>query len=251
NLFSLEKKVAIITGAAKGNGRAIADGYVAAGAIVYCLDISIDETSPVHPIQELHMARFIRADVTNTDRMAEVVERIYSNEKRIDVLVNNAGITLPEASDYYSDDKWYQTYLVNLDAPFKLSKLVARYMIQQTGGSIINITSLAAELGFPDNPAYVAFKGGLKQLSKALAKDWAKYSIRVNNLGPGYFKTEMTKKSWENIASREARSNKTLLGRWGEGDDLVGPAIFLASDASKYMTGQDLYIDGGWLANGL
>ena len=118
-------------------------------------------------------------------------------------------------------------------------------------GSIINITSINAELGFPSNPSYIASKGALKMLSKSLAKDWGKYGIRVNNLGPGYISTKMTKKSFKDKKANLLRKKHTLLNRWGTTNDLVGPAIFLASDSSKYVTGHDLYVDGGWLANGL
>jgi len=97
----------------------------------------------------------------------------------------------------------------------------------------------------------VASKGGLKMLGKALARDWSKYGIRVNNVGPGYFKTEMTKKNYSNKKIRKSRQMRTMLGRWGEPDDLIGPCVFLSSDASKYITGQDIYVDGGWLTNGL
>ena len=124
-------------------------------------------------------------------------------------------------------------------------------MKKQRAGSIINVTSINAELGFPNNPAYVASKGGLRMLTKSLAKDFGKYGIRVNNLGPGYFITDMTKNSYQNKKSRIIRQKHTLLGRWGNLSDLVGPCIFLASNASGYVTGQDLYIDGGWVANGL
>ena len=124
-------------------------------------------------------------------------------------------------------------------------------MVKKKNGVIINFTSINAELGFPKNPAYVASKGGLKMLGKALAKDWGKFGIRVNNIGPGYMKTEMTRKSWQNKKTRKSRTSRTLLNRWGEKDEIVGPCIFLASDASRYITGQDIYVDGGWLANGL
>ena len=124
-------------------------------------------------------------------------------------------------------------------------------MLKKKNGCIINLTSINAELGFPNNPAYTASKGGLKMLTKALARDWSKFGIRINNIGPGYMKTQMTKKSWSNMKTRKARTSRTLLGRWGETKDIVGPCIFLASDASKYVTGQDIYVDGGWLVNGL
>ena len=124
-------------------------------------------------------------------------------------------------------------------------------MKDQGGGSIINITSIGAELGFPNNPAYIAAKGALKQLTKSLALDLGPFGIRVNNIGPGYFRTDMTKGSWNDPQLEEDRIRRTILGRWGEPDDLAGAAIFLASEASRYITGQDLYVDGGWLAKGL
>ena len=124
-------------------------------------------------------------------------------------------------------------------------------MKDQGGGSIINITSIGAELGFPNNPAYIAAKGALKQLTRSLALDLGSFGIRVNNIGPGYFRTDMTKGSWNDPQLEEDRIRRTILGRWGEPDDLAGAVIFLASEASRYITGQDLYVDGGWLAKGL
>lgn len=250
-LFSLEQKVAIVTGAARGNGRAIAEGFLQAGAIVYFIDILEEKLLAAKDEIQNNKAKFVTADVTDFGLMKNIIQDIYNSEKRIDILVNNAGITLPEASDIYSDSKWEKTHLLNLKTPFKLSQLAAGCMKGSGGGVIINITSLCSELGFSDNPAYVAFKGGLKQLTKAFAKDWAKYNIRVNNLGLGYFKTDMTRKSWEDKKLREEISLRTMLKRWGGQEDIVGPAIFLASEASKYITGQDLYVDGGWLANGI
>src|SRR3989344_75226 len=154
-------------------------------------------------------------------------------------------------SESYKIEDWDKTLDADLRAVFALSQLVAGEMIKHKSGVIVNITSINSEMGFPGNPAYVAAKGGLKQLSKAFAFDWAKYGIRVNNLGLGYFQTDMTKKSFNDPMLNKQRSDHTLLGRWGGPDDLIGPIIFLCSDASQYMTGQDLYIDGGWLAKGL
>ena len=124
-------------------------------------------------------------------------------------------------------------------------------MKKNSGGSIINVTGLAAEQGFPNNPAYVAFKGALKQLTKAAAHDLGTFGIRVNNIGPGYILTDMTTKSWSDPLSHKEKAQRTLLGRWGQPEDLMGVVIFLASDASSYITGQDIYVDGGWLAKGL
>ena len=124
-------------------------------------------------------------------------------------------------------------------------------MKENGGGSIVNVTSLSAEQAFPDNVAYVTFKGALKQLTKALALDLAKFNIRVNNLGPGYIRTNMTQASWDDRDKQRNRQDATMVDRWGEPEDLAGAVIFLASDASSYMTAQDLYIDGGWLSKGL
>ena len=136
---------------------------------------------------------------------------------------------------FYEKEDWAKTIDVNLTASFFCSQEVIKYMIKRKVGSIINITSLNAEIAFPNNPSYVASKGGLKMVGKALAKDWGKYGVRVNNLGPGYIKTDMTKKSFDNRKSRLEREKQTFLQRWGSVDDLVGPCIFLASDASKYI----------------
>jgi len=251
NLFSLSNKVAVITGAAQGNGKAIAKGFLEAGAIVYFVDIL--KRKLLKTIKEINHknAKYIIADITNRNASKKIVSQTYNENSRIDILVNNAGVTISEPSESYSQENWDKTYKVNLKAAFQLSQLVAKHMIKQKSGVIINITSIGAEQGFPNNPAYVASKGGLKQLTKALARDWAKYNIRVNNLTPGYIKTNMNKKSWKDPVSRKERTQKTMLGRWGKPKDLVGPAIFLASNASSYVTGHDLYVDGGWLSKGL
>ena len=159
-----------------------------------------------------------------------------------------AGITRGNNVFDYDEEDWENTYQVNLKAPFELSREVARYM-KNSGGSIINITSLNSELGFPNNPAYVAMKGGLKQLTKSLAVDLGKYNIRVNNVGPGYIKTNMTKQGWKN--NRKEIEDRTILGRWGRPEELVGTIVFLLTSASSYITGQDIYVDGGYLTKGL
>ena len=122
-------------------------------------------------------------------------------------------------------------------------------MMMKKSGVIINITSINAEFAFPNNPAYIYTKGGLKQLTKSLAVDLGKYNIRVNNVGPGYIKTNMTKQGWKK--NRKQIEDRTILGRWGEPEDLVGTIVFLLSSASSYITGQDIYVDGGYLTKGL
>lgn len=245
NMFSLKGKVALVTGAAKGNGKAIALGLLNAGAFVYFVDI-LDVG-----FKNNKNAKFIKADITKNEDVKKIFFQILKEQKKLDILVNNAGITIGEPSELYSSENWEKNYQVNLKAAFLMSQEAAKTMIKQKLGTIINITSLGAEQGFSNNPAYVAFKGGLKQLTKALAMDWAKYNIRVNNLCPGYIKTDMTKKSWSDQNLRKKRTERTMLGRWGKPDDLAGPAVFLASDAASYITGQDLYVDGGWLSKGI
>jgi NAD(P)-dependent dehydrogenase (short-subunit alcohol dehydrogenase family) len=248
-IFSLAGKVAIVTGTSSGNGRAIAEAFQAAGARVYGVDKKQNQLASKRGRRLL--TEEVCCDVTNKQELTKIVDFVLEQEGKIDILVNNAGITLGAETLSYPDLLWDKTYEVNLKAPFVLSKMVANVMKNTGGGSIINITSLNAEMAFPNNPAYVAMKGGLKQLTKSLALDLGKYGIRVNNIGPGYIKTKMTEKSWSDPKTNEARKKKTVLGRWGNPSDLAGPAIFLASPASSYITGQDIYVDGGWLIKGL
>ena len=249
NLFSVENKVIIITGGGRGIGNAIAIAMARREAIVYCLDIKFEKRIE----EELSKNLFqIEVDITKILSIQNTFKKIYYTQNKIDVLINNAGVTFP-VDDYeiYPADKWDKTLNINLTGSFICSQVVLEYMKKNKSGSIINITSLNAELAFPNNPAYVVSKGGLKMLGKALSRDWGKYGIRVNNLGPGYIKTDMTEASFKNEKIRKERENKTMLGRWGEIDDLIGPCIFLASNASEYITGQDIYVDGGWLSKGL
>ena len=248
NVFSIEDKVIIITGAGRGIGYQLAVGLANHSAIIYSLDKKFTKKIPKNLSSNVNE---IKCDITNYNKVKQVFKKIFVKEKRIDVLINNAGVSFAsqKKNQSYSEKDWIETINVNLTGSFYCSKEVVKYMLKQKNGSIINITSINAELGFPRNPAYNASKGGLKMLGKAFAKDWSKFGIRVNNIGPGYIKTEMTSKRFRNKKNRLERQNRTLLGRWGTSEDLIGPCIFLASDASRYMTGQDLYIDGGWLIN--
>ena len=246
NLFSIRNKVVIITGSNQGIGEILAKGMEKNGAIVYRIDKKFSKSTKTK--KRIHDKV---CDIVNSKQIENICKEIFDENNRIDILINNAGITLPENAEKYSLDSWKKTIDVNLTGSFQISLEVLSYMKKKRKGSIINITSLNAEFGFPDNPAYVASKGGLKLLGKSLARDWGKYGIRVNNLGPGYIKTKMTKKSFENKKTFELRKARTMLDRWGKPEDLLGTCIFLASDASSYVTGQDIYVDGGWSANGL
>jgi NAD(P)-dependent dehydrogenase (short-subunit alcohol dehydrogenase family) len=244
-LFSVKGKVVIITGGGQGIGEVLALGLSKRGAIVYCIDKKFKKSKNRRGLHDM------LCDITKLDKIKSVCSEIIKRNGKIDVLINNAGITMPNNSNNYSLESWSKTLDVNLTGAFLFTQQVLKQMKKNHSGSIINITSINAEFGFPNNPAYIASKGGLKMLGKSLARDWGKYGIRVNNLGPGYILTKMTEKSYRNKKKYAARKANTMLDRWGKTSDLLGPCIFLASDASSYMTGQDIYVDGGWSANGL
>ena len=168
----------------------------------------------------------------------------------IDILINNAGFSSSNFFLKYSLADWKKTLEINLTTPFMISQLVSRKFMT-SGGSIINITSLAAEQGFPDNVAYVASKGGLKQLTKAMAIDLADKNIRVNSIGPGYVRTKMTEKSWLNKKKKKNRSDRIILNRWANPKDIANACLFLGSNLADYINGQEIYVDGGWLSKGL
>lgn len=245
NLFDLSGRVAIVTGASRGIGNAIALGLAGAGANVFGFGRS--------PEAQRGGVGFVYrpCDVTDSAVFDSLVNEIYAGQGRIDILVNAAGITIPAQATVDLFAAFRQTIDCNLTAVFECCHAVVPHMQRGGYGSIINVTSIGAALGFPCNPGYVASKGGLAALTRALALDHGTQGIRVNSLVPGYVRTAMTQASHEDPERREARAARTMLGRWGEPEELVGAAIFLASPASSYVTGTDLYVDGGWAAKGL
>ena len=253
-VFSLNNKVALVTGAAGGNGKTISEALLRSGATVILVDIKKKElTNAVKSFLKQGLDAFeFNCDITKSNQISKLLDFIIKKNRGLDILVNNAGVSFPYSTIDYPEKFWEKTYEVNLKAPFVLSKKFAKIMKNQTsGGVIINVTSINAELAFPDNPAYQACKGALKQLTKSLALDFSKYKIRVNSIGPGYFRTKMTEKSWNDKKLRKIRSQRTVLGRWGRPSDLAGIIICLCSESSSYITGQDIYVDGGWLIKGL
>jgi glucose 1-dehydrogenase len=214
------RKVAIVTGSEGDIGKAIVKKLKSLGIIVYGFDIKNGN------------------DITNYEDIYNKIEIIGKKYKHIDILINNAGINKGTLDDMLE---------INLIAPKMLNDYVSLYMYKN-GGSIINITSIRAELASEDNPFYGMSKGGLKILSKCEARDLAQYNIRVNNVGFGYIKTDMTEKSWNDKKRRKVISDRTLLGRWGKPEDVVGIIAFLCTDEASYITGQSIYVDGGLLA---
>ena len=210
----------------------------------------MEDVETIVKLAKNYRAHYVVGDLRDKIDIDRLVSTVVEESGCIDVLINNAGVSL-SSDNCYNEDIWDRTFEINLKGAFLLSSKVAEVMKKKNKGSIINITSLGAELGFPDNPSYVASKGGLKQLGKAMAVDLAQYNVRVNSVCPGYFKTDMTRKSYNDPDLKEARNKRIMLGRWGNPFDLVGPCIFLASEAAAYVTGIDLLVDGGWVAKGL
>ncbi|MDC6451755.1 SDR family oxidoreductase [Alphaproteobacteria bacterium] len=243
-MFSVKDVEIVIVGGSRGIGKALVSGFLKANAQVTMFDIE-----PPNSVEDFD---FIKCDLSLNNSIEDALIEYYKKKKIIKVLINCAAITIPGESHTYTDENWYRSLSVNLNGIFFLCREIGRQMIkQQLGGSIINFTSIGAEQGFANNPSYAATKGAVKQLSKSLAVEWGEYGIRVNNIVPGYTNTPMNSKSWSDPLLKKQRSDHTVLGRWAEPEEMVGPAIFLASDASSYVTGIDLVVDGGWLVKGM
>ena len=245
--FNLDGRIALITGSSAGIGLALAKGLAGAGARVVLNGRNADSLSAAaRSLQEaglsVHQAAF---DVTDRAGVEAAIERIERDIGPIDILINNAGIQRRMPLEEFPDDTWREVMRTNLDSAFIVGQVVARRMIPRRQGSIINICSVNSELGRPTIAPYTATKGGLKMLTKGMAVDWGKYGIRVNGIGPGYFKTELNKALYTNEQFSGWLTGRTPLGRWGEVEELVGAAVFLASDAASFVTGHILYVDGG------
>ena len=254
--FSLEGKVALVTGAAYGIGFAIAEAYAQAGA-----KIAFNCRSQHHMDQALadYKAKGIDAkgyicDVTKEDEVKKMVEDIERELGVIDILVNNAGIIKRIPMTEMSVEDFRQVVDIDLNAPFIVSKAVIPGMIKKGHGKIINVCSMMSELGRETVSAYAAAKGGLKMLTRNICSEFGEHNIQCNGIGPGYIATPQTAPLRERQADGSRHPfdsfivSKTPAARWGTPDDLKGPAVFLASDASNFVNGQVLYVDGGILA---
>ena len=246
-LFDLSGRIALVTGSSAGIGLALARGLAGAGATVVLNgrnDAKLqraaarlrDEGASVHAFA---------FDVTSADATAAAVERIEREVGAIDILVNNAGMQRRAPLDEFAQADWHELMRTNVDSVFIVGQAVARRMIPRRRGKIINICSVQSELGRPNIAPYTASKGAVKMLTKGMAIDWGQHGIQVNGLGPGYFKTELTQALVDNAEFSGWLINRTPSRRWGDVEDLVGAAVFLASDASAFVNGHILYVDGG------
>jgi 2-deoxy-D-gluconate 3-dehydrogenase len=248
--FQIKDKNALVTGSHRGLGAAIAVALAKAGANVGCHG---RDPKPGPSCDEIraagHKTFYISADLADPKAYLEIINKTISEFGSLDILVNNAGAIRRAPALEYPAEFWDELIAVNLTAVFHLSQLAARHMLQRgTGGKILNIASLLSFQGGILVPAYAAAKGGVAQLTKALANEWAAKGINVNAIAPGYMATDNTAA----LRSDPVRSKQILdripAARWGHPDDIAGAAVFLCSSASDYVHGHVLAVDGGWLA---
>jgi len=245
--FDLSGKTALITGSSAGIGLALAQGLAGAGAAVV---LNARHAGKLQAAAErlrnlgarVHALAF---DVTDAAAVAAAVARVEADIAPIDILVNNAGMQKRAPLQDFEQADWQQLMRTNLDSVFIVGQAVARHMIARGRGKIINICSVQSELGRPGIAPYTATKGAVKMLTKGMAIDWGPHGLQVNGLGPGYFKTELNQALVDNPEFSSWLIGRTPSRRWGDVEDLVGAAVFLASDASRFVNGHILYVDGG------
>ncbi len=248
----LEGRTALITGASRGLGRAIASGFAAAGAKLALIGRIRSNLEAVaeelrNSAAEVHCFPY---DLSKIEGIPELYEWIVAAAGEVNILINVAGKNFRVPAVDFPMEEWRSILDLNLTAPFVLSQCFARPLIREgKPGKIVNIASLMTAATRPMIPAYTASKGAIGQLTKALAVEWAEHRINVNAVGPGYFKTELTRPLHQDPAFNKWVLDRTPMRRWGEPRDLVGAVVFLSSSASDFITGQILYVDGGWLAN--
>ncbi|WP_417449243.1 gluconate 5-dehydrogenase [Kordiimonas sp.] len=251
-MFDLTGKVALVTGATHGLGMAMASGLAKAGATLVINGHSSDEKiarAIEAYAKEGVTACGYRFDVTSEDEIQEATARIEKEVGPIDILVNNAAIIKRVPLLEMAVAEWEEVIKTDLTGVFVMSKSVVPGMIERGGGKVINICSMMSELGRNSVGAYAAAKGGLKMLTRNMATEWAKHNVQVNGIGPGYFATSQTEPiRVDGHPFNDFILNRTPAGKWGDPDDLQGTAVFLASQASDFVTGQVVYVDGGILA---
>jgi NAD(P)-dependent dehydrogenase (short-subunit alcohol dehydrogenase family) len=249
-IFDLTGKTALVTGASRGLGRTFALALASAGAdVVLAGRTRTDLEAVAQEVADLGRAALpVPTDVTVPDQVEALVTAALNRFGKIDILVNNAGTNIRKPAVEYPIEDWDAVIGLNLRAYFLMARAVGRHMVARRYGRVINITSILAAIGLPNQAAYASSKGAVTQLTKVLAIEWAPYNVTVNCLGPTYFETEMTRPLYEDPERKAFIESRTPMGRWGQPEELAGAIIFLASDASRFVTGQTIFVDGGWLA---
>jgi len=249
-LFDLAGKQALITGSGRGIGLTLARGLAQAGCAVFLNDI--DESRLAQAVARLKEEGYacsgVLFDVRDELAIQEKVGWIEQETGPLDILVNNAGIQIRAPLQEFAAEDWRRLIDINLTGAFLVSRAAVQGMIERRTGKIINICSIQSELARPTIAPYTAAKGGLRNLTRGMATDWGKYNIQINGIAPGYFKTEMTKALYEDEKFDAWLCSRVPANRWGDPSELIGAAVFLASQASNYVNGHLLYVDGGLMA---
>lgn len=242
--FNLTDKVAVITGGASGIGKAVAELYIAKKAKVIILDIHKDVENIAKTIH-LNHALGIHCDITNKESINDALKIVTNTFSKIDILVNSAGVALLDDAENLSEDYWDKTMELNLTASFKMSQSVGNIMIKQgVGGNIINLASQAAIIALDNHVAYSASKAAIVSMTKSLAYEWSQFDIRVNAISPTVVLTELGKKAW--VGEKGEKAKKEIpLKRFGYPEEVAAIAVFLASDATGLITGENIVMDGG------
>ena len=241
-LFSIKDKTVVITGCSSGIGFELAKGFIINGAHV----IGISRTKPK---EKIDFKMFFECDINDNKKVELITQKIKENKVVINSLLNVAGISIPKLDAQSEISRFDQTFNTNIRSMYNIIKILEPLF--GNGASIINFSSIGGLLGFPGNPSYCASKGAVISLSRALANDFGEKNIRVNCIIPGYFHTKMTASSYSNENEKRKREQRTILGRWGKLNELLGASIYFVSDASSYVTGTELIVDGGWSSKGL
>jgi NAD(P)-dependent dehydrogenase (short-subunit alcohol dehydrogenase family) len=251
DIFKLDGRVALITGGNRGLGFAMAQALAEAGANVVVTsrqeERAVESAAALAGITGQRTMGLV-VDVTDAEQIESMVSDVVKEFGRIDILVNNAGINIRKPVEELDEASWDLVQHTNLKAPFLCSRAAARHMKEQRFGRIINLSSMLGMVALPERSVYCSSKGGLIQLTKVLALEWAAHNITVNALCPGPFATELNIPVMHNPQTNQFFLNHIPLGRWGRPEELGGAIVFLASDASSFMTGAALTIDGGWTA---
>lgn len=253
NLFDLKRKVAIVVGGGTGLGKGMAYGLASAGATVIIAsrrDGVIQTTAEEIQAKTGSQVIPLKLDITSRDNINAFISSIDKKFRRIDILINSAGINIRKPAMEFTEEDWDKVTNTQLKYVFFMNQAVGKYMVEhEIKGRIINLGSLSSAIGLKNMIAYCASKGGIVQLTKALANEWAQYGICVNAIAPGYYLTEMTQPLLKDQNVLKKYEEKIPMGRLGLPSDLASTAVYLSSDASGYVTGQVIYVDGGWLVN--
>ena len=249
-LFDLAGRTGLVTGSGQGLGYAVARGLAEAGATIVLNDVVVDRLdAAIARLRaaglDAHGALF---DVTDRAQVEGAIADVEARIGPVEILVNNAGIQHRTPLEDFPEDAWDRLMAVNVKGVFLVAQAVARRMIPRGHGKIVNVSSVNGALVRPSIAAYSATKGAVNNLTKGMATDWARHGIQVNAIGPGYFITEITQPLADDPAFDGWLRSRTPAGRWGDPSELVGAAVFLASDASSFVNGQVIYVDGGLLA---